>query len=221
MLVWVIGSIILIGLSVFAYADVQPQYGIALSKSCLSMIKANLTGCPTYEEISALYTDNTNQRVTGVLDYFDGVYQRGPSQVHNPFNVYVYRDIPTLWIDPPYEAQVRMQMITILPSVPEYKIGDESKIMDDYNVTFGKFRWINLNCSEAKITAENWVFLTGDSLNLLKHNCNPAFTHFNSTITITKEKSYQDISTSYKWKLDNWIKENLKNCKVRGCPAQK
>lgn len=194
----------------FVYADAisgTPQYGIALSKSCLVMISNNVTSqCPTYDQIAAVFTDNTNQRTSGKLDYYNGIFQRGPPNILNPIQEYVFKPVPTLWIDPPGSIRDRIDMITILPSVPEYKIPINSTHMDNYIITFGIDRWINPNCSEIKITANNWVFLTGDGLRLLAHNCDMNYTSFNGTVSHTFEKSYQNLATTSKYKLDEFIK---------------
>ena len=195
-----------------------PQYGIALSKTCLVMVKNNLpTDCPTYEKIMFLFPDMTDQRVSGEFKIIDGIYQRGTPIHQNPYKYYYFAKDPILWIDPPGDTRSRIKMIYIEPSIPEYKIGDESLKMDDYTISFQKDRWINPNCSEIKITAKNWVFLTGDSINVIKNNCDKSISKFDGTVTKEFVKSYQDISSSFKYKHDLWIKENLIKCKVKGC----
>lgn len=193
----------------------SPQYGIVLSKSCITMIKNNLTtNCPGYDEILALFPDNTNQRTSGEFSYIDGIFQRGSPKYLNPIQEYVYRDSITLWIDPPGTVINKIKTIVIHPSVPEYKIKIESTRMDDYNITFGIDRWINPNCTEANITAKDWIFLTGDTLNYMQHNCDPKFTNFDSTITKSFEKSYQNLAHSSKHKLADFVKEAKEKYKV-------
>ena len=198
---------------VMAYAD---EYGIALGKTCKTMLINGIPGCPSYEELDIVFPDNTHYAL-GQLMPIDGIIQRGPSIYAHPENYYKYSSENIIWLDPPENVRKRIKVITIEPSLPEYKIGAESKKMDDYNVTFGKDRYINANCSEIKITAENWLFMTGDAMNLLKHNCDLSYSTFNATVTISLQKSWQDISTSAKWKHDKWIQESLINCKIRGC----
>lgn len=215
-LVWVFVGVVIISFFGVAYSiEGTPQYGIALSKSCLVMIQNNITtSCPTYDQIQVLFPDNTNQVTSGELNYFDGYYQRGPPKILNPIQEYVFRDKPTIWIDPPGSIRDRIDMITILPSVPEYKIKIESTMMDDYNITFGIDRWINANCSEIKISAKNWVFLTGDAMRLIQHDCDMSYTQFNGTITHKFEKSYQDFVTTSKYKLEEFVKAAKEKYKV-------
>ena len=197
----------------FAYAD---QYGITLGKTCKTMLINDIPGCPSYEELNVVFPDNTDFRV-GSLYEIEGIIQRGPSLFLHPEQFYRYSTENIIWLDPPEEVRKRIKMIYIEPTLPPYKIGQESKQMDDYNITFGKDRYINANCSEIKITAKNWLFHTGDAMNLLKHNCDKSVSNFDATISYNFTKSYQDISTSSKYIHDAWVKENLIKCKERGC----
>ena len=198
-----------------AYAD---QWGISLSNTCITMLTNNLTtNCPTYDEIMILFPDTTNQEKVGKFENIDGIYQRGKSQLQNPIEFYRYSASNILWIDPPVNVRDKIKMIYIEPSLPEYKIGAESKKMDDYNISFGKDRYINPNCSESKITAKNWVYLTGDTINVLKHKCDLSVSAFSGIVTMNFVKSYQDISTSFKYIHDKWVKESLIACKNKGC----
>lgn len=197
-----------------AYAD---QYGISLSKTCKVMIVNGISGCPTYEELSIPFPDNTNQNSLGELRFTNGMFQRGQPKLFHPENYYKYYSGNIIWLDPPEPVRRSIKMIIIEASLPEYKIGAESKVMDDYNVKFGRDRYINANCSEIKITAKNWLFMTGDAMNLLKHNCDLSVSTFNATKVINFQKSYQDIATSSKYIHDKWVKENLEKCKTKGC----
>lgn len=183
------------------------QYGIALSKTCMTMLKNNIpTDCPTYDKLMILFPDNTEQGTVGEFKIIDGVTQRDKPNIIHVERFYDRHAETITWIDPPNDVFNRIRMIVIEPSLPAYKTGDESLIMDDYNVSFAKDRYISPNCGEARITAENWLFLTGDTMNLLKHNCDPAYTSFNGTVTLQFVKSYQDLATSNKYKLDEMVK---------------
>lgn len=207
-LVIIIVFVVVLAAFEYAYAE---QYGISLGKTCKTMLKNNITGCPSLEEISIPFPDNTNPKL-GQLKIIDGILQREQSKLLHPERFYTYYTGSILWLDPPEEVRKRIKVVTIEPSLPEYKIGAESKQMDDYNITFGKDRYINANCSEIKITAKNWLFMVGDAMNLLKHKCDLSVSTFNATKTFNFVKSYQDISTSAKYKHDKWVKESLVNC---------
>lgn len=208
-------SIVLLFIPGVIYAE---QYGIALSPTCIIMIKNNLdTNCPTIPEINQLFPDTTNKLFLGDFSMIDGMIQREPPKLLHPERYYTYFTGDVMWVDPPNEVRKKINMIYIEPSIPEYKIGDESLKMNDYSISFQKDRYVNPNCSESKITAKNWVFLTGDTLNYMKHDCDKVFTSFDGMVTLQFAKSYQDISTSFKYIHDKWVSENLIKCKVKGC----
>lgn len=197
----------------FAFAD---EYGIALGKTCKTMLINDIPGCPSYEELDVVFPDNTDPRL-GLLVPIDGIIQRNQPLFLHPEEFYRYHTKTVMWLDPPEEVRKRIKMITIEPSLPPYKIGAESIQMDDYNIKFGKDRYINANCSEIKITAVNWLFMTGDAMNLLKHGCDLSVSTFDASVSYNFTKSYQDISTSAKYKHDRWVAESLLKCKERGC----
>jgi hypothetical protein len=198
-----------------AYAD---QWGISLSNTCITMLTNNITtNCPTYDEIMMLFPDTTNRNMVGEFENINGITQRGKPNLKNPIEFYRYSTENILWIDPPGDVRNKIKMIYIEASLPEYKIGANSTKMDDYNISFGKDRYINPNCSESKITAKDWVYLTGDTINVLKHKCDLSVSAFSGIVTMNFAKSYQDISTSFKYIHDKWVKESLIACKVRGC----
>lgn len=196
-----------------AHAD---QYGIMLGKTCKTMLKNNMTGCPSYEDLMVLFPDNTNQKAVGQLKTIDGIIQRGTPQYKHPEKYYTYHNGTITWLDPPETVRKEIKMIVIESSLPEYKTEKSNKV-DDYTISFGKDRYINKNCSEVKITARSWLFMVSDAMNLLKHNCDSSISTFNATTMIKLSKSYQDVATSYKWNHDKWLKENLLKCKVKGC----
>lgn len=196
-----------------AYAD---QYGIMLGKTCKTMLINDISGCPSYEELNVVFPDNTDFRL-GQLVEIDGIMQRDMPIFLHPEEFYRYSNQDIIWLDPPEEVRSRIKMVVIEPSLPPYKIGDESIRMDDYSIKFGKDRYINKKCTEIKITAKDWLFMTGDAMNLLKHGCDLSYSTFDATISYNFTKSYQDISTSAKYIHDKWVKESLISCKVRGC----
>ena len=203
-----------IGFSIIpVFAD---QYGIQLGTTCITMLKNNIPGCPSYEELDVVFPDNTYYAL-GELQLIDGIIQRGPPLYKGVENFYNYHNGTVTWLDPPEPVRKKIKMVTIEPSLPPYKIKTESTQMDDYNIKFGKDRYINANCSEIKITAKNWLFMVGDAMNLLKHGCDLTVSNFDATISYNFTKSYQDISTSAKYKHDKWVAESLIKCKVKGC----
>ncbi len=183
------------------------QYGIAYSKPCIIMLQNNMTTfCPKSEYVLALFPDTTNQNIVGKLVEKDGIIQRGKPNVIFAERYYDRSGGTVMWWDPPNEVRKKIKMIYLEPSLPPYKTGDESLKMNDYNVSFKHMRYVTPNCGEAKISSQDWFFLLGDTMNYLKHNCDPAFTSFDETVTLQFVKSYQNLEHSNKYKLDQMVK---------------
>ena len=194
-----------------AEARTITDIGIDISKKCEILIKNNINNhlCPTREELLALYPDTSPREQIGGFGYVDGVFQRLPI----PTNIQLCRnyiqgltDIQRLWIDPPGCIRPYIKMITIESHFIDYPIEKVSYDMKNNTITVGTLRWVDRGCSEAMINAADWVYLTGDSMQLMFHNCDPAFTNFDHLKTYQFEKSYQDLTTSNKWKFDEFIK---------------
>ena len=206
----------------FQYANAEiksdsPQYGVALSKNCITMLKNHMkTNCPTYQEILGVFPDNTNPNISGGFKIIDGIFQREKPPVKNNWFWYYHKKEPTLWVDPPAEVRSKINLIIIESSLPEYKIQNSLK-MKNYTLVFGKDRFVNSGCTESRITAAYWLILLPDTLNIISHNCDLSLSKYNSTSTHKFEKSNQDITTSAKYQLDKWIKENKEACKKKGC----
>lgn len=208
MKVLIILSVFMLGLLFIPYADARNNYdvGITLSKTCIAMIKNNLTtNCPTYEEILVLFPDNTNQNISGKFIYKDGYLQRDHTKYLDHFKFYTYQPVTT-WVDPPGDILGRIATITIEPKLPEYLIFESQKLINN-TMTVGHSRYVDPLCYRATITATDWVFLTGDTMNLMFHNCDPNFTTFNHIKSKYMGESYQNLATSSKYKLDQFIKD--------------
>lgn len=188
-------------------ADARTNYdvGITLSKTCLAMIKNNITTtCPTYEEIMTIFPDNTNQDISGKFVYKDGYLQRGNTNYINHFKFYTYQPV-TLWIDPPGDITGRIATITIEPSLPEYLVLESQNLVNNTQIV-GHSRYVDPLCYRSTITAQDWVYLLGDTIQLMFHNCDPAFTTFDNIKTRYLDKSSHDIATSNKYKIDQMVK---------------
>lgn len=172
------------------------------------MLLGNMTtDCPRPEQILALFPDTTNQDIVGKLVEKDGLLQREKPKVIFVERYYERSSGTVMWFDPPAEVRKKIKMIYIEPSIPAYKTGDESLKMDDYNVSFKHMRYITPNCGEAKISAKDWFFLLGDTMNYLKHNCDPKFTSFDERVSLEFVKSYQNLAHSSKYKLEQFVKD--------------
>jgi hypothetical protein len=176
------------------------HYAITTSSACID--------CPTFDELNAIFPDTSNQQVSGHFE--DGIRQKAPMKQH--FQWYRYSDQSVIWLDPPADIITRANHIEIVNEVQPYKLGVESMVMHNNTAILGKDRWVDDRCNNAIIPKDNWIMMLGDTIRYMKHDCNPEFTSINSTMYIKTEKSFQDITTSYKWQLEKWISEVKEKC---------
>lgn len=203
--------------------------GISLSNSCITMLQNNIeTDCPTYEQILAIHPDHSNKVISGDFEYVDGYLQRTQGMAkNNHFEYYKYHNtfidssLKTgntsilTWVDPPGDIREKIRLITIEPSLPEYKInGISSEISHNGTnlIITGHNRWIADDCQSITISAEDWIFLLGDTIHMANHNCDEEYSSFNHIRELKLQKTEMDISTSYKYKLEKWIEESKNNC---------
>lgn len=193
----------------------SPQYGVALSKNCVTMLTNNMkTNCPTYDQILQVFPDNTNPKISGDFKKIDGITQREKPPVKNNWFWYYHAKNATFWVDPPSEVRNRINMIIIEASLPEYKTKDSTS-MNDYNISFGKDLYIGAKCKESRITAANWLILLPDVLNVVKNNCDVSLLKWkNGTSTKEFTKSFQDRSTSAKYQDEKYKQDAKKNYTV-------
>lgn len=208
--------LIVIGIMLVPAYAYPESLGIQLSNSCLTMIRHNITTvCPTYEEILVIFPDTSNQRISGAFGYSDdGVYERQPTKFKKHYNFYEFETEKILWIDPPGDLRFRstVKMITIEPSLPEYKTLQRS--IDEQVLEIGHGRWNDTQCKNITMGAEDWLFLLGDTLQYVNNKCNPAYTNFDNTKELYFKGQEYDNTTSYKYKLDKYIAEAKERCKT-------
>jgi len=215
---------VLIGLALVFFVAFYTQYadavetkgiGIDTSKKCKTMLANNYTtSCPSIEEILTLFPDTSPQVQIGGFDYIDGIVNRSPSNYSIdswPKYMRVLEDTKGIWIDPPAGARPYLQMITIESNFDDFPIKG-SYTMSNNTISMGTQRHVNLGCNDVIISADHWIFLTGDTMIYLQNDCQPEFTNFDNIKKFYFEKSYQDITTSYKYKLEKWIAETKVRC---------
>ena len=197
------------------------SYGIVLSQGCRTNLKNNLTTtCPTYQEIMLLFPDTADKKILGDFGMKNGIYQRLASNYKNAegyYNSVSELDKGLMIIDPPSKLWNRLNIIEIRPNLDEFKLPkNQSYNATEHSLTLGFGRFID-SCRLAYVDSENWIFLVGDSINLINNKCDPAFTQFNGTKTTYFQKVVHDITTSYKWKLEQWIKQAVERCSTKNC----
>jgi len=184
--------------------------GIVLSKKCVILIQNNINEhCPTNEQLLALFPDTSPRDQIGGFDYINGIFQREPI----PTGIQLCRnylhgltDEFRLWIDPPGCISPYLKLITIESNFNDYPIKSLSYDMTNNTITMGNQRYVNFGCTQSIINAGDWIFLTGDTIQYMNHNCNPAFTNFDSLKKYSFAKPYHDIATSSKYKQAEFVK---------------
>jgi len=140
------------------------------------------------------------------------MYQRSNDEKNGHWGFYRFDETGRTWIDPPGNIRDKIDLIIIEPRLPEYKLPGLQKVVN-YEILTGHNRHID-NCRTATITAEDWLFLIGDTMRYMKNDCNPNYTTFDHIKKTTLAHTFMDISTSYKWQLDNWIAQVKQDCKT-------
>lgn len=202
--------------STSAEGKLSDDIGVQLSKTCVVMIKNNLTtNCPTYEEILFLFPDTSDQRISGRFVFEGGYLHRAASDFENPIGFYRYQEDNHFWVNPPADISERIKLITIESRLDEYKIGNQ--VITNSSVQVGYKRWVSDDCRSVTLAATDWQVLLGDTVRYVGSDCHPEFTSFDSVKTKTWERVVHDITTSYKYQLDNWYRQAIEKCGQRIC----
>lgn len=203
-----------------AEARIVDDFGIIISQKCLIMNKNNIqSSCPTIEQIIELYPDTSPKNQIGDFVNINGQVQREPMpmRIDNCWNYLKGLELTSskkIFVDPPGCMRPYLKMITIESNFNEYPLDKIISQVTNNTILMGNHRYVNYGCTESIIDAKDWIYLTGDTLNLMNHDCDPAFTTFDHIKKFTFEKSYQDIATSNKYKLDEYFKSAKEKYKI-------
>ena len=209
--------LLLFGVGTIAHAEF---FGISYDNTCKTMIKNNITSdCPTYEDIITLYPDTSIKGVSGEFGYRDGIYQRLPTKLTNSFEYYRHWDRPILFVDPPVETATRIKLIEIKANLNQYLLRGETPSFNgtEYSLTMGQGRFIDDSCRNAVIDSSQWLTLLGDTLFHMDNDCSADSTTFVSKTTVQLSKVVHDITTSYKYKLEQFQKAAIEQCGKKVC----
>ena len=166
------------------------------------MLKNNITtACPTYAGLLALNLDSSKKE-SGIFSFFNGYYHRGSPLLKNDDKLYDLNSYNII-IDPSPVMTKRIKTITIQPSLNNFLLDDGSIKINNTRIIH-KDRYVD-NCSHATISAVTWINTLSDTINYLRNGC--VGTLLNSVDNFTDSTTVTDITTSAKWKHDQWIKE--------------
>ena len=210
LLIPVLAIILIIPLQAEARKNIE-DIGIALDRTCLALIKAEMkTNCPTYEDILMIYPDTSNKRISGDFIFKDGLLQRENPKYNNHLNAYTYEK-PMTWIDPPSDTSDRIKLIIIANKLPLYMISN-SNIKKNNTLVFGVDRFVDSKCHNAIISAEKWNLLLNDTIMYLQSGC--IKTNFDSLVKIYQKPMDHDPKSSAWYKYKQWLesaKQQSKN----------
>ncbi len=164
-----------------------------------------------------LYPDNSNRGISGEFGFKDGIYQRLQSNILNSYAYYKFHNYSIMFIDPDKITRDNVKMIEIKANLKEYKLPYNTGFDNENRIiTMGFGRYVD-DCRIAYINAELWQIILGDSINYLNENCVEGATSFSSTRSTDLIKTKFDISTSYKFQLEQWQEEMIKACGFKVC----
>ena len=213
--------------------------GVNLSKSCIIMIKNNITStCPTYDDL--LKFDTSNKEISGnfIRDNGTGYLHRETPEFHDSWRWYDHDTEVRLIVDPPNGMESRIKTIEIQPNFNTYTVKNQMFIPSEYEFVsvdvvslFGNktiTKTINVvnqtqeyglvlyhdryvdKCKNAVINADNWLYLLNDTINYLRTGCNE--TDFDNSEIIHPNKTKIDLLTSPNYQYQLWLKEVKQNC---------
>ncbi len=172
--------------------------GLVLSKTCLTMIHANITStCPTYEDLIEL--DNSDQNWSGsfIYDERGNLYRSNPN-LENSWRLYDHDNEWRVFVDPPQGMHDRIKIITLQPNFDTYFHRSDAQV-ENYTRVVYHDRYVDTKCWQSTVNADKWTELVADTIFFMREDCDPEKTSYVTKELIPIELMEHDISTSQKW----------------------
>lgn len=171
-------------------------FGITLDNTCKTFIKNNMTtNCPTYEELDLFYNDLE-------CGYKDEVLCLGYFKQVGITDGYI--------LDPSFDVIHRIKIINIRSNFEEYHFQDSAGYNNTaHTISYGLGRYVD-ECFNAYIDANQWFGLLGDTIMYLDSKCTK--TYHTAERSVYLNQTVHNIEDSYKWQLEQWIKESKEKC---------
>lgn len=194
--------------------------GIVLSDTCIASVKAGSKACPSYHDLVSF--DNSIPAYSGSFKDVNGFYQRVPTKYPNSMGFYQYDPTFRVFVDPIKTAKI--PLVTIETQIPEYHAADQRKIQEIKNGDlvdskaiqssrlYSVDRYVDPTCSYASISAKSWKTLLPDTIDFMKHDCDPNYTNVQTVKNDVKTITVHDVATSNKYKLDRFYQTAIKDC---------
>jgi hypothetical protein len=190
---------------------------IYLDNTCITMLKANMTGhyCPSYWDLT--FQTGWDQSIKGSGTFAwqeDGLFfHRGSPEYKNVHRLYQYEEFRTL-IDPPASIVERSKNIVIANKLPEY-IPKGEYVKEGNHRVVGLDRYVDESCEYAIISGELWQLLIADTIYYMRNDCNDDYTNFSDTYLQEDKVSTMDRTTSYAYKYNEWLERAKEQCKEK------
>ncbi len=228
------------------FSNLETRIGVSLSKTCETMIRHNFTTtCPTYKQLIQL--DNSNPISGKFITDDDGFFHRGDEQTVNSYRFYWNDSQIRIIVDPPGSMLDRIKMIYIQPNFDTYIVREDKTIDDKFEIITGnrtltsgdKTKLVNFDvrnqtdtfatvlyhdryiekCSQAKINADNWLFLLPDTIHLMRNQCDRDYTAFEEREIITPNSTSYSPVDSPEWNILQEAKRISEFCifKYKAC----
>lgn len=215
------------------------KLGIVNSKICITMVKNNLNStCPTYKDLIIL--DNSITSISGKFTTDkDGYFHRKAPPVSNSYRMYDFDTTPRIFIDPPREMISRIKIIELQPNFDTYFDSKQMQLFQEFEIIdvevngtysqkvktiqvknqtqdFGRVIYHDLfidpSCRKAVVNTDVLYDLLVKVINYMRNNCDDDFALFDVKEIIPINATYQDITTSQKYKDDQRLEYIKKNC---------
>lgn len=177
---------------------------ISLSNSCLASIKLNNTTCPSNDILRQL---DTSKSQSGVFTTIDTITQRKQNNLENEERLYSFED-NNIIVDGSFRLQIKFKTIYIVPSLDHFL--DKTNLTKQNNTRI-VYKDLNVDekCRVATMSAKDWKKTLPHAISYLRSNCNDKFIMLEYRDVILDQITEFDITTSQKYKEDEW-KDNLK-----------
>lgn len=175
--------------------------GITYSKTTLALLQLNSTTIPSYQKLIELGYDHS-EPVSGKFVFKNGYLQREPTKVRNELVYYENKNNITI-VDPSEKIFKKIKMIIVEPTLKSYVLNEYLNKINNTR-TIHHDRYVNLNCTIATVSSENLLLTLPDTIMYMLNNCTGELT--NTKTVITDKTTDTDISTSQKYKDDQWKK---------------
>ena len=125
---------------------------------------------------------------------------------------------PDVIVDPDSEIIDEIRLITIVTSLNNYKLKPNStniqydSITNSFDYVMGKSRYVDNSCNNVILSADNFIFLLGDTINYLTHDCDENYTNADTIIEWSKKATPINKTDFKEYHYQSWLSHTIQNC---------